>query len=194
VALSHHKKKSEFQSSGSSHRAPSHWVSEMVDSNELQRMARLVDMNRQRLEEINQQIERIEVVQLEHDDTRRALSALSGGKSGHIALGAGVMVPIPNNATTIVDLGSGIFGERHPDSAKELVSKRLDDLTELKSQFEAEAAMLTQRIEELATTFEKAAKEMTESNQEEEIEDSKPEEKPSKRKRRGFGGELTLDD
>ncbi|MGB2478370.1 MAG: prefoldin subunit alpha [Candidatus Poseidoniaceae archaeon] len=166
----------------------------MVDSNELQRLARLVDMNKQRLDEINQQIERIEAVQLEHDDTRRALSALSGGKSGHITLGAGVMVPIPSNATTIVDLGSGVFGERSPDSAKELVSKRLEDLTELKSQFEADAAMLTQRIEELATTFEKAAQAMTESNQETEVETPKPEEKPSKRKRRGFGGELTLDD
>lgn len=189
-----HKKKSEQQSSGSSHRAPSRQVSEMVDSNELQRLARLVDMNKQRLDEINQQIERIEVVQLEHDDTRRALSALSGGKSGHIALGAGVMVPIPSNATTIVDLGSGVFGERSPDSAKELVSKRLEDLTELKSQFEAEAAMLTQRIEELATTFEKAAQSMTESKQEIEAESPKPEEKPSRRKRRGIGGELTLDD
>ena len=166
----------------------------MVDSNELQRLARLVDMNKQRLDEINQQIERIEVVQLEHDDTRRALSALSGGKSGHIPLGAGVMVPIPNNATTIVDLGSGVFGERSPDSAKELVSKRLEDLTELKSQFEADAAMLTQRIEELATNFEKAAQAMTESNQETEVEPPKSEEKTSRRKRRGFGGELTLDD
>ena len=190
----HLKKKSEQQSSGSSHRAPSQQVSEMVDSNELQRLARLVDLNKQRLDEINQQIERIEVVQLEHDDTRRALSALSGGKSGHIALGAGVMVPIPSNATTIVDLGSGVFGERSPDSAKELVSKRLEDLTELKSQFEAEAAMLTQRIEELATTFEKAAQSMTESKQEIEAESPKPEEKPSRRKRRGIGGELTLDD
>lgn len=190
----HLKKKSEQQSPGSSHRAPSRKVSEMVDSNELQRLARLVDLNKQRLDEINQQIERIEVVQLEHDDTRRALSALSGGKSGHIALGAGVMVPIPSNATTIVDLGSGVFGERSPDSAKELVSKRLEDLTELKSQFEAEAAMLTQRIEELATTFEKAAQSMTESKQEIEAESPKPEEKPSRRKRRGIGGELTLDD
>ena len=166
----------------------------MVDSSELQRMARLVDMNRQRLEEINQQIERIEVVQLEHDDTKRALSALSNGKSGHIALGAGVMVPIPNNPTTIVDLGSGVFGERSPDNAKELVSKRLEDLTDLKNQFESEAAMLTQRIEQLATTFENAAKEMTESNQESEKETPNPEEKTSRRKRRGFGGELTLDD
>ena len=64
----------------------------------------------------------------------------------------------------------------------------------MKSQFEADAAMLTQRIEELATTFEKAAKEMTESNQETEVEPPKSEEKTSRRKRRGFGGELTLDD
>ena len=166
----------------------------MVDSNELQRLARLVEMNRQRLQEINQQIERIEVVQLEHDDTKRALSALSNGKSGHIALGAGVMVPIPNNATTIVDLGSGVFGERTPESAKGLVAKRLEDLTELKSQFEADAAILTQRIEELATTFETAAKEMSESNEEADNTVQKPEEKPPRRKKRGFGGELTLDD
>ena len=53
----------------------------MIDSSELQRMARLVDMNRQRLEEINQQIERIETVQLEHDDTRRALNSLSRVKT-----------------------------------------------------------------------------------------------------------------
>ena len=104
------------------------------------------------------------------------------------------MVPIPNNATTIVDLGSGVFGERTPDSAKELVAKRLEDLTELKSQFEADAAMLTQRIEELATTFETAAKEMTESSEEVDNTVQKSEEKTPRRKKRGFGGELTLDD
>lgn len=60
----------------------------MVDAVELQRMARLVDMNRQRLEEIQAQIERIEAVQLEHDDARQALLALSSGASGHIPLGA----------------------------------------------------------------------------------------------------------
>ena len=168
----------------------------MVDSNELQRMARLVDMNRQRLEEINQQIDRIEVVQLEHDDTRRALNALSGGKTGHIVLGAGVMVPLPEKATTLVDLGSGVFGERSPDNAEQLVAKRLVDLTELKSQFEAEAAMLTQRIEELAAAFEQAAKEMTDSKIDTESEPiaTKPEEKQSRRRRKGIGGELTLDD
>ena len=92
----------------------------MVDSNELQRMARLVDMNRQRLEEIQSQIDRIEEVQLEHDETRHALKALTNCTRGHNPQGAGVMVPIPKNATTVVDLGSGIYGERSPDDAEEL--------------------------------------------------------------------------
>jgi prefoldin subunit 5 len=104
------------------------------------------------------------------------------------------MVPIPKDSTTIVDLGSGVFGERTPENAEKLVNKRLEDLTELKSQFEAEAAILTQRIEELATAFESAAKEMTQSQKVEEEPVEKPEEKTSRRRRRGVGGELTLDD
>lgn len=166
----------------------------MVDSNELQRMARLVDMNRQRLEELQSQIERIEAVQLEHDDTKQALNALSNGLSGHIPLGAGVMVPIPKDVTTIVDLGSGVYGERKPEDAEELVAKRLNDLTELKSQFEADAAMLTQRIEELAKSFETAAKEMTENKEELQEKPQPVSETPPRRRRRGLGSELTLDD
>ena len=166
----------------------------MTDSSELQQMARLVDLNRQRLEEINQQIERIEAIQLEHDDTRRALKALSDGAKGHIPLGAGVMIPIPKGATTIVDLGSGVFGERTPESAEELVSNRLDDLTQLKSQFEAEATILTQRIEEIATAFEKAAQSMTQQKEEPINLEVKGDEKPNPRRRKGLGGELTLDD
>ena len=45
----------------------------MSDSNELQQLARLVEINRKRLEEVQLQIERIETVQLEHDDTRLSL-------------------------------------------------------------------------------------------------------------------------
>ena len=165
----------------------------MVDSNELQRMARLVDMNRQRLEELHSQIERIEAVQLEHDDTKQALKALSNGLSGHIPLGAGVMVPIPKNVTTIVDLGSGVYGERKPEDAEELVAKRLKDLTELKSQFEADAALMTKRIEELAKSFELAAQEITESK-EPVPERQEPTPEKTTRRRRGMGSELTLDD
>ena len=113
-------------------------------------------------------------------------------KNDHILL-----VPIPNQTTTIVDLGSGIFGERTPEDAEKLVSKRLTDLVELKSQFEADAATLTQRIEELASSFEKAAKQISEAQQtSKEVEEDTEENTTSisKRRRRKMGGELTLDD
>ena len=168
----------------------------MSDSNELQQLARLVEINRKRLEEVQLQIERIETVQLEHDDTRRALDSLSKGANGHLPLGAGVMIPIPKSSTTLVDLGSGIFGERNPEDAALLVQSRLDDLTELKSQFEADAAVINQRIEELSLSFEKAASNIskqTSANEEITEHKSEPRDQPP-RKRRKFGGELTLDD
>ncbi len=74
------------------------------------------------------------------------------------------------------------------------LQKELNDLSELKSQFEADAALLTQRIEELATTFERAAKEMTEQNTPEPEEPLNTPEPAPRRRRRGMGGELTLDD
>jgi len=168
----------------------------MVDSVELQQMARLVDMNRQRLEEIQNQLEKVEVVILEHDDAHKALTTLENGKSGHIPIGAGVMVETKEKSTTLVDFGSGVFGQATPAEAAKTVSKRLEDLIQLKSQFEIEAAQLTQRIEQLALHFEQAAKEMTATNKakisEEEPKEQTPPQKP--RKKRSFGSELTLDD
>ena len=66
----------------------------------------------------------------------------------------------------------------------------------MKSQFETEAATLTQRIEELASTFERAAKEMTERSQNLEPAEEKEDttQAPQRRRRRGIGSKLTLDD
>lgn len=168
----------------------------MVDSVELQQMARLVDMNRQRLEEIQNQLEKVEVVILEHDDAYKALTTLANGKSGHIPIGAGVMVETKKKSTTLVDFGSGVYGQATPAEAAITVSKRLEDLIQLKSQFELEATQLTQRIEQLALHFEQAAKELTTANNievsEEEPEGQKTPQKV--RKKRSFGSELTLDD
>tara|TARA_B100001996_G_scaffold73872_1_gene54490 strand:+ start:3870 stop:4376 length:507 start_codon:yes stop_codon:yes gene_type:complete len=168
----------------------------MVDSVELQQMARLVDMNRQRLEEIQNQLEKVEVVILEHDDAHKALTTLAKDKSGHIPIGAGVMVETKEKSTTLVDFGSGIFGQATPADAANTVSKRLEDLIQLKSQFESEAAQLTQRIEQLALHFEQAAKEISTANKvkssNEEPEEQTP--LPKTRKKRSFGSELTLDD
>ena len=167
----------------------------MVDSAELEQMARLVDMNRQGLEDLQNQLEKIEIVILEHEDTHKALTSLAEGKQGHIPLGAGVMINTPGNSTSLIDYGSGIFGERSHLDAAEIVSFRLEDINELKSQFKEEANQLTQRIEELAKHFEQAAEEYkTQKTHTETIPKQVDEKQTSSRRKRGFSSELTLDD
>ena len=167
----------------------------MVDSTELQQMARLVDMNRQRLEDVQNQLEKIEIIILGHGDAHKALSALSEGKAGHIPLGAGVMVSTSTKPTALIDFGSGVFGERDHQGAAKMVAHRLEDIVELKSQFEEEASQLTERIEELAKHFEEAAEEYK-AEKTQSVTTPKPvddKQNPSRRKR-GFSSELTLDD
>ena len=164
----------------------------MSNSSDLQQIAKMVDLNRQRMEELQTQIQRIDTVLFEHEETKTALEALSNGSKGHIPLGAGVMIPISSNLTTIVDLGSGVFGERTPEGASEIVSERYDDLSNLKQQFQTELSTVASRIEELSTTFDKLSKEITATTQEKTVDEK--EAKPKPRRRRRMGEELTLDD
>ena len=164
----------------------------MVDAVELQKMARLIDMNRQSLEEIEANITRLESLMIEHRDSILTLKALQEGKTGQIPIGAGVMIPLPQSQTTIVDFGSGIFGESTPEDAAELIQARLQDLIDVKIQFETEAAQINQRIEQLATTFDQATKEITQPDPEIVLDPTSN--KPKQRRKRGFGSGLTLDD
>ena len=170
-------------------------VSAMSNSSELQQIARLVEINRNRMEEVQAQLSRIDAVLYEHEEAKIALQSLSEGNSGHIPLGAGVMVPLAKEVTTIVDLGSGIFGEKSPLDAKDIVQERMGDLQDLKSQFEKEVETISLRIEELSKSFDVASKQITAPVAEEKSE-SEPETqpKPKPRRRRRMGEELTLDD
>jgi prefoldin alpha subunit len=170
-------------------------VRAMATSSDLQQIARMVDLNRQRLEEVQSQLTRVDSVLFEHEETIAALDSLSEGSKGHIPLGAGVMVPISQDITTIVDLGSGIFGERLPKDASEIVKARHADLSEIKKQFETEIITITNRIEELSQSFDKLSSELTKSSTE--VTNDEPQEeqsKPKPRRRRRIGEELTLDD
>ncbi|MGB1588899.1 MAG: hypothetical protein ACPHDO_01000, partial [Candidatus Poseidoniaceae archaeon] len=71
----------------------------MSNPSDLQQIAKMVDLNRQRMEELQTQIQRIDTVLFEHEETKTALEALSNGSKGHIPLGAGVMIPISSNLT-----------------------------------------------------------------------------------------------
>ena len=106
------------------------------------------------------------------------------------------MLPLSSDITTIVDLGSGIFGERTPSDAAEIVQQRLSDLTELKQQFESESTTVAMRIEELSQSFDSLSKQLTVENQTSanEVEETNTKTKPKPRRRRRIGDELTLDD
>jgi prefoldin alpha subunit len=168
----------------------------MVDAVELQRMARLVDMNRQRLAELQEQVQRVDAVLFEHEETIASLKAIETTSGGHMSLGAGVMLPINKGTTTLVDLGTGILGERSPQDAITIVQSRIDDLAEVKSQFETEVEVISQRTEELANAFDEAAKSISETKAAEKEPDPESEPAPSTktRRRRNFGSSLTLDD
>ena len=168
----------------------------MVDAVELQRMARLVDMNRQRLAELQEQVQRVDAVLFEHEETIASLKAIETTPGGHMSLGAGVMLPINKGTTTLVDLGTGILGERSPQDAITIVQSRIDDLAEVKSQFEIEVEVISQRTEELANAFDEAAKSISETKAAEKEPGSEPEPGPSTnpRRSRNFGSSLTLDD
>ena len=174
----------------------------MVERSELQKMARTIDAHRKQLDNLHSRVEQVTAILEEHGITANILqslqkSATTGRTGARLSIGSGVTLNYihagEEEGTALVDLGSGVYGERKPEDAEELVAKRLKDLTELKSQFEADAALMTKRIEELAKSFELAAQEMTESK-EPVPERQEPTPEKTTRRRRGMGSELTLDD
>ena len=151
-------------------------------------------MNRQRLAELQEQVQRVDAVLFEHEETITSLKAIETSPGGHMSLGAGVMLPITKGTTTLVDLGTGILGERTPQGAITIVQSRIEDLAEVKTQFEAEIEVISKRTEELASAFDEAAKSITESEPEETPSEPEPAPSSNPKRRRNFGSSLTLDD
>ena len=108
-----------------------------MEQSELQRTARLVEMNRERFHEVQERIEQVINVLGEHDVTATILETLAkknydSEMKMHVSIGAGVTLmcqhPGGGEGTTIVDLGSGIFGERSWSDAAILTRERMEEL------------------------------------------------------------------
>ena len=86
-----------------------------VDKAELQRIAQQVELNRQRMESIEQQMNRLEQIRLEQLQTIETLSAIpaSGAKGAMIPLGSGVQIvaDIPPETGAVIDIGSRVQAE-----------------------------------------------------------------------------------
>lgn len=183
----------------------------MVDRSELQQKARLVESHRQHLEELQKRMEDVTAVVSEHQITNEILTRLSdmanNGEAGaHVTIGSGVTLQYKHEGkgqgTALIDLGSGIFGERKWSEAAEIIEKRKDDFIQIHESLLKQAGSIEERLGKLATEFNQAAEKLQAQNQpaqEKQLpvtDDKQDTESKPQKKRRGsmFGGELTLDD
>ena len=168
---------------------------------DLQRIAMLVETNRERMESLEQQMGRLESVRMDQMSALNALESIpeEGTKGSMVPLGAGVQIAtdIPADAGAVVDIGSGIQVERTREEAKAILTKRNEELEALmgrmRAEFddiEAKTIALANEFNEKIAAVEGAAPEPPAGAQEPE-----PEQKDTPKKaRRRRGTDLTLDD
>ena len=170
----------------------------MNGAEELQRLASLVEMNKARLEEVGKQSERIYSVISEHESAIISLSAIYSNRSGHLPIGAGILIPLPSTdeQKTLVDIGSGIIAEKNHKEAIIILESRIEELKTVLEKMDSESQILQNEINKLSLDFSDAANRLKPSDSEKatatDVIDS-TKEKPKKQRRR-FGNELTLDD
>ncbi len=169
------------------------------DRAELQRLAQLVEVNRERLQALEQQIRNLEGIKIEQEHAMDALRSISdeGARGAMVPLGAGVQIvaDIPADAGAVVDIGSRVQAEKTRPEALEILRNRNDELNEIIVSISKEHDDLENHVISLASRFNDIANGIqhpeNESQQEDEqVQDSQP----KRRTRRKRGTELTLDD
>jgi len=166
---------------------------------ELQRIARLVEANRERMEALEAQLRRLESVRMEQLNALKALESIpdEGSKGAMVPLGAGVQIitDIPPDYGAVVDIGSGIQAEKTRAEASEILSTRNKELSDLTERMKSEFDQLEANTIELANDFnEKMAKVEDSEEQQPQPASGAQEDVPKRKPRRRRGTELTLDD
>ena len=169
-----------------------------TDRADLQRIADLVETNRERLQNIESQVVRLEEVRQEQARAIMALKAIpaSGANDAMIPLGGGVQIiaDIPSEGGAVIDIGSGIQAEKTREEALELLSSRNEELIRLMDSLRSEFDETEKLVIELANQFNEGIEEL--QGEEQDSTDSttqEPENRP-RRRRRKRGTEFTLDD
>ena len=164
-----------------------------MDQQELQRIAQLVEMNRQKMARIEEQMTRLSEIRMEQLGVIASLKVLATEQPTMIPLGAGVQVPArPTGGTGVIDIGSGVQAEKPRAEAIEILENRLNEVDEVMTTLQNEFADTEKIVAELATTFSDAAKQLQQPA--EEVEPPKESTPAPKRRRKKHGTELTLDD
>ena len=168
-----------------------------VDREELQRMAQLVEFNRERMQTIEQQIRQLETIRMEQIQAIEALRAIpeDGAEGAMIPLGSGLQIvaDIPADAGAVIDIGSRIQAEKTREEAADILSKRGEELVAVIDKMRQEFDELDKATVETAQKF----NESVEGLEPEELappEPETPDPKKTPRRKRKRGTELTLDD
>ncbi len=164
-----------------------------MDQQELQRIAQLVETNRQKMARIEEQVTKLSEIRFEQLGVIAALKTLGTKQSAMIPLGSGVQLPaIPKGDTVVIDIGSGVQAEKPRSEAITILESRLKEVEEVLATLQTEFTETETIVTELATTFTEAAKQLQQVGEDE----PEPAEAPQKsaRRRRKHGTELTLDD
>tara|TARA_B100001750_G_scaffold196543_1_gene168773 strand:- start:1619 stop:2152 length:534 start_codon:yes stop_codon:yes gene_type:complete len=165
----------------------------VMDQQELQRIAQLVEMNRQKMARIEEQVNKLTEIRLEQLGVIAALKTLESNQSTMVPLGAGVQLPAsPNGDTVVIDIGSGVQAEKPREEAITILEDRLSEVDEVLNTLQNEFTDTEKVVTELAATFTEAAKELQPEPEPEPEESEAP--AKSSRRRRKHGTELTLDD
>jgi prefoldin subunit 5 len=194
----------------------------MVTREELQNLARIVEVTKASFDEVENQINKVEEVIKEHTITLATLNELvqvgtKGSASAHLSIGSGVTLPYKHEGQqeglAMIDLGSGIFGEKPWSQAILITQQRKDDIIQLRNDLQVQAQALEVKIGEAAEQFNqvamaiksqpsenklpvKAPKALVPTTEQDEEEQQSEQATRRSGKRRGgmFGNELTLDD
>ena len=164
-----------------------------MEQQELQRIAQLVEMNRQKMARIEEQITKLSEIRMEQLGVIAALKTLDTNQSTMIPLGGGVQLPITTEGNTVVvDIGSGVQAEKPRAEAITILESRLEEVEEVMDTLQNEFTETETVVTELANTFSEAAATIQAAQEAEPVEvDTQA--KPTRRRRK-HGTELTLDD
>ena len=168
------------------------------DRAELQRLAQLVEVNRERLQALEQQVRNLEGIKIEQEHAIDALNSISedGAKGAMVPLGAGVQIvaDIPADAGAVVDIGSRVQAEKTRPEALEILRKRNDELTAIIESVRKEQDELDSHVVALASRFNEIAQAIQAPEENKDEPEDTLASQPKRRKRRKRGTELTLDD
>ena len=187
----------------------------MVDRAELQKKARTIDAHRKQLDDLHSRLSQVKAIIDEHEITSGILSHLQaagskGATSARLSIGSGVTLKYIHDGdeegTALIDLGSGVFGEKSWTEAHQITKERMEGITLLHADLTEQSSTLEMKITSLAQEFNDAAQSLQPSSKPpQEVPLSPPSDTPvktlenknnprSQRRSGRFGSELTLDD